>query len=309
MPFYNGMLIDGDGATEESVGQLDPVTAEIVAADQAITEADRTIYDDQRDAAYAEYQDDIDRLTANMIAAQERAYAALDAGNMDRYNTWMASADRYASLMEIEGRILQSSLNLVDIRERSTQTTTGSTSGGFSGGFTGGSSGGSTGGNTGGGTEPKPPAPPPPPPPPPPQPIKTATPQYVLFNDDEIPVDVIVDLLFENIGGQELLSISRHDTVLGQNILYQPIKNLNILREEYNPNNLVRLQKTSDKFFANYTIKLSDKIPVVGNGANGDNVYLDSDGNLVLEFININNDEQIEVQITINGTIYEVGIW
>jgi hypothetical protein len=308
MPFYNGMLIDGDGATEESVGQLDPVTAEIVAADQAITEADRTIYDDQRDAAYAEYQDDIDRLTANMIAAQERAYAALDAGNMDRYNTWMASADRYASLMEIEGRILQSSLNLVDIRERSTQTTTGSTSGGFSGGFTGGSSGGSTGGNTGGGTEPKPPAPPPPPPPPPPQPIKTATPQYVLFNDDEIPVDVIVDLLFENIGGQELLSISRHDTVLGQNILYQPIKNLNILREEYNPNNLVRLQKTSDKFFANYTIKLSDKIPVVGNGANGDNVYLDSDGNLVLEFININNDEQIEVQITINGTIYEVGI-
>jgi len=308
MPFYNGMLIDGDGATEESVGQLDPVTAEIVAADQAITEADRTIYDDQRDAAYAEYQDDIDRLTANMIAAQERAYAALDAGNMDRYNTWMASADRYASLMEIEGRILQSSLNLVDIRERSTQTTTGSTSGGFSGGFTGGSSGGSTGGNTGGGTEPKPPSPPPPPPPPPPQPIKTATPQYVLFNDDEIPVDVIVDLLFENIGGQELLSISRHDTVLGQNILYQPIKNLNILREEYNPNNLVRLQKTSDKFFANYTIKLSDKIPVVGNGANGDNVYLDSDGNLVLEFININNDEQIEVQITINGTIYEVGI-
>lgn len=308
MPFYEGMLIDGDGATEESVGQLDPVTAEIVAADQAITEADRTIYDDQRDAAYSEYQDDIDRLTANMIAAQERAYAALDAGNMDRYNTWMASADRYASLMEIEGRILQSSLNLVDIRERSTQTTTGSTSGGFSGGFTGGSSGGSTGGNTGGGTEPKPPAPPPPPPPPPPQPIKTATPQYVLFNDDEIPVDVIVDLLFENIGGQELLSISRHDTVLGQNILYQPIKNLNILREEYNPNNLVRLQKTSDKFFANYTIKLSDKIPVVGNGANGDNVYLDSDGNLVLEFINLNNDEQIEVQITINGTIYEVGI-
>ena len=308
MPFYDGMLIDGDGATEESVGQLDPVTAEIVAADQAITEADRTIYDDQRDAAYAEYQDDIDRLTANMIAAQERAYAALDAGNMDRYNTWMASADRYASLMEIEGRILQSSLNLVDIRERSTQTTTGSTSGGFSGGFTGGSSGGSTGGNTGGGTEPKPPAPPPPPPPPPPQPIKTATPQYVLFNDDEIPVDVIVDLLFENIGGQELLSISRHDTVLGQNILYQPIKNLNILREEYNPNNLVRLQKTSDKFFANYTIKLSDKIPVVGNGANGDNVYLDSDGNLVLEFVNLNNDEQIEVQITINGTIYEVGI-
>jgi hypothetical protein len=142
----------------------------------------------------------------------------------------------------------------------------------------------------------------------PPPAIKTATPQYVTFNDDEVPIDVIVDLLFENVGGQELLSISRHDTVLGQKILYQPFKNLNIIKEEYNPNNLVRLQQTSDKFFANYTIKLSDKTPVIGNGANGDNVYLDTDGNLVIEFINLNNDEQAEVQITTNGTIYEAGI-
>ena len=146
------------------------------------------------------------------------------------------------------------------------------------------------------------------PPPPPPPAIKTATPQYVTFNDDEVPIDLIVDLLFENVGGQELLSVSRHDTVLGQKILYQPFKNLNIIKEEYNPNNLVRLQQTSDKFFANYTIKLSERIPVVGNGNNGDNVYLDADGNMVIEFININNDEQVEVQITSNGTIYEAGI-
>lgn len=139
-------------------------------------------------------------------------------------------------------------------------------------------------------------------------PVKTATPQYVLFNDDEVPVDVIVDLLFENVGGQELLNISRHDTVQGQKILYQPIKNLNILNEEYNPNNLIRLQQTSDKFFANYTIKLSDKIPTIGNGLNGDNVYLDNDGNLIIEFVNLNNDEQIEIQITSSGTIYEAGI-
>jgi hypothetical protein len=142
----------------------------------------------------------------------------------------------------------------------------------------------------------------------PPPAIKTATPQYVTFNDDEVPIDVVVDLLFENVGGQELLSISRHDTVLGQKILYQPFKNLNIIKEEYNPNNLVRLQQTSDKFFANYTIKLADKIPTVGNGLNGDNVYLDTDGNLVIEFINIATDEQTEVQITTNGTIYEAGI-
>lgn len=153
-----------------------------------------------------------------------------------------------------------------------------------------------------------PPSPPPPPPPPPPLIIKTGTPQYVLFNDEEVPLELITDLLFENIGGQELLTISRFDTVNGKKIAYQPIKNLGILNEEYNPNNLIKLQNTSDKFFANYTIKLAERIPVVGNGPNGDNVYLDGSGNLVIEFVNLNLDEQVEVQITLNGTIYEVGI-
>jgi murein DD-endopeptidase MepM/ murein hydrolase activator NlpD len=138
--------------------------------------------------------------------------------------------------------------------------------------------------------------------------IKTATPQFVLFNDDEIPVDAIVDLLFENIGGQELLMITRADTVNGQKILYQPIKNLNILRDQYNPNNIVRLQNTSDKFFSNFSIKLAEKIPVVGNGLNGDNVYLNSDGDLVIEFVNLENGEQAEIEITSSGIIAEVGI-
>ncbi len=47
---------------------------------------------------------------------------------------------------------------------------------------------------------------------------------------------------------------------------------------------------------------------MVGNGPNGDNVYLDSSGNLVIEFVNLQNDEQVEVQVTLNGTIYEIGI-
>jgi hypothetical protein len=138
--------------------------------------------------------------------------------------------------------------------------------------------------------------------------IKTGTPQYILFNDDEVPVDAIVDLLFENIGGQELLSIGRSDTVNGQKVLYQPIKNLNILKEQYNPNNVIRLQNTSDKFFSNFSIKLTDKIPNVGNGPNGTNVYLDSSGNLVIEFINLFDEEQAEIEITSSGIINEVGI-
>ena len=139
--------------------------------------------------------------------------------------------------------------------------------------------------------------------------VKSATPDIVQFDDASIVdnAEVIVDLLFENIGGQELLTIARYDTVNGQDVKYQPIKNLNIIQEEYNPNNLVRIQDTSDKYFANFPIKLDSKIPSIGNGPVGSNVYLNDSNGLVLEFVNLEADEQVDIQITINGTIYEVG--
>jgi hypothetical protein len=144
-------------------------------------------------------------------------------------------------------------------------------------------------------------------PPPPPPPIKVATPQFVQFNEDAVPLELIPDLILENIGGTELLTIARNDTINGQSVAYQPIKNLNIIQEEYNPNNIIKLQQTSERFFANFPIKLNEKIPYIGNGKNGSNVYLDSAGNLIIEFVNLEADEQVEVQVTSNGTIYEVG--
>jgi hypothetical protein len=140
-------------------------------------------------------------------------------------------------------------------------------------------------------------------------PVKTATPDIVLFDDSALPIEVITDLIFENIGGQELISITRSDIVNGQKISYQPIKNLSSIQQQYNPNNILGLQQTSDKFFAGFSIKLEDKIPETGNGLNGENVYFDeSTGDLIIEFINLNNDEQIETQITVNGTIYEANL-
>ena len=154
-------------------------------------------------------------------------------------------------------------------------------------------------------SEPSYPAPPPPPPPPPK--VKVAPIDTVLFDDDSVPKEIIADLLFENIGGQEILSIARHDTVNGQTVLYQPIKNINILQQQYNPSNLQKLRDTSNTIFGNFTIDLFSKIPQVGNGTNGSNVYLDTNGNLVIEFVNLFSDELVEVQLTSNGTIYEAG--
>ncbi len=139
----------------------------------------------------------------------------------------------------------------------------------------------------------------------PPPPIKTAPIDTILFNDNSLPVEVMADLIFENIGGQELLSITRSDIVNGQKISYQPIKNLSAIQQQYNPNNILGLQQTDNKYFAGFPIKLENKIPEEGNGPDGNNVYLNEFGDLVIEFVNLSNDEQVETQISINGTIYE----
>lgn len=138
------------------------------------------------------------------------------------------------------------------------------------------------------------------------QPVKTAPIDTVLFNEDDVPIQVMQDLIFENIGGQELISIARNDTINGQNIIYQPIKNLTAIQQEYNPNNIVALQDTSDKYFQNFSIKIENKVPTEPTGPNGEHVYIDIEtGSLVIEAVNLASDEQIEVEITTSGTIYE----
>jgi len=144
---------------------------------------------------------------------------------------------------------------------------------------------------------------------PPPPPAKTAPIDTVLFDDDLVPIEVMTDLIFENIGGQELINIARNDIINGQTISYSPIKNLTSIQQQYNPNNIISLQSTSDKYFANFPIKLDQKIPNVGNGPNGSNVYIEeSTGDLIIETINTESDEQLDIQITISGTLYEADI-
>jgi hypothetical protein len=139
--------------------------------------------------------------------------------------------------------------------------------------------------------------------------VKTAPIDTVLLNDDKLEIEVISDLYFENISGQELINIARNDIVNGQTISYQPIKNLTSLQQQYNPNNMLSLQSTSDRYFSNFAIKLENKTPNVGNGPFGSIVYIDPlTGNMIVDAINLESDEQVEVEITLSGTIYEADL-
>jgi len=134
---------------------------------------------------------------------------------------------------------------------------------------------------------------------------KSSTPQYRIdLKDEELSQYMMTRLVFEDIGGEEVLSISRNDTVFGENLIYQPIKNMISLAQRYNSQNLLSLYGTAQSYFDNFLIKFSDKIPNVGNGMNGSNVYIEnSTGDLIIEVINMQDDEEVEVSIMVSGDI------
>jgi hypothetical protein len=142
--------------------------------------------------------------------------------------------------------------------------------------------------------------------------VKIATPDLIIFNDDVMSIEIMTDLIFENIGGHELINIARNDMLNGQDVIYNPIKNLTSLYLKYNPQNILALQDTSDAYFKNFPIKFENKIPEFGSGPNNETVYLEpNSGNIIINVINLEKDEQVEVQILnngtiLNGTIYEV---
>lgn len=152
--------------------------------------------------------------------------------------------------------------------------------------------------------------------------IKIATPEFIIQSDTEVQVEVMTNLIFEEIGGQEIINISRNDLINGQNVVYQPIKNLSYISSQYNSNNIIPLGQTQSSYFNNFPIKLEEKIPEQASGYissdllssiridNHSYIYLDESDNLVIELINMKSDEQVEVQIItsadiLDDTIYE----
>lgn len=137
------------------------------------------------------------------------------------------------------------------------------------------------------------------------QPVKAVNPQDVVIKNDTMTPELMQDLIFENLGGRELISISRNDLINGQNIQYQPIKNVTAISSKYNPQNIMSISNSADTYFKNFPIKLdsyTQDIDVIQH-------QIDEDGNLVIYLINVPDNEQVQVQIfssmeVLNDTIY-----
>lgn len=160
-------------------------------------------------------------------------------------------------------------------------------------------------------TEYRPPSSPPPPPPPtPPSPwittttytaptgIKQADPDIVLDPEIDTTGDYIVERFFEELGGTELINLSRYDLIDGINVVYNPIANLSRLRQRFNPNNIIALDVLYQDEFSRASIDLLSR-----------GIYepiFDDEGNLVVEIDIIKSEENIEVQISESGTVTRI---
>jgi hypothetical protein len=142
----------------------------------------------------------------------------------------------------------------------------------------------------------------------PPAPVMVPERDVVDLATEQLDAKTIENLLFENIGANELVKFVRHDTVEGNNPSYNIISNLSDIRRKFNPDELISVQ-VSDSPFKSNSINLNNKIPsdeyLEALGLT-DYVYIDESGNLVIEVVNMRDKEVIEVQIDSNGTIYEV---
>lgn len=136
------------------------------------------------------------------------------------------------------------------------------------------------------------------------QKVKVATSN--LFIQDEITdkTDLMADAIIEDIGGQEIINISRTDLLNGQNITYNVIENLASTQREFNPNELIKLQSTEAEYFGAFGIDINNFIPEYGTGTNGDIVYVDSEtGNVVINTLNVSNDLVLEVEFVSHSDV------
>ena len=149
---------------------------------------------------------------------------------------------------------------------------------------------------------PPPPPTPPTPPAPPPAPeitrgVKQATPDIIVFDEDSVDPGFLIEAFFEEFGGTELINISRTDLINGDRVSYSPIVNLSEIYRKYNPNNIISISQYQE-LPTKYGIDLLSREPEAP--------YFDDNGDMVIEVGIVKNDESIEVEFALNGTISRI---
>lgn len=140
--------------------------------------------------------------------------------------------------------------------------------------------------------------------------VKSATPDLIIEDINSVPVEIIERLIFESIGGQELLLLSRHDTIRGQEISYRPISNSRDIDFRYTPETILFATESFKGHFKNFSILLESVVPELGGNEYSPNAYVEqSSGDIVLEFKDVKVGKQIETQTISSASVFDDTIY
>lgn len=129
-------------------------------------------------------------------------------------------------------------------------------------------------------------------------PVKTATPDIITIDQETLPADLMTSLIFENIGGQELISISRHDLISGSNMDFQSIKNLNEIYLNHNSLNIIPMPDSAMVYEKNFPISWASHIVEDFSSADSTHILIDPVAKeLQILVTNMKPGEQIEVEV------------
>ena len=131
----------------------------------------------------------------------------------------------------------------------------------------------------------------------------------VRIAEDATSGEALVQAFFDDVISTEIINMTKHDSINTDNPQYNIIADVSDVKRQYDPNNLVVLQKTLSEYFSRFPISFSQYEPEVGTGPDGETIYVDSDGNLVINVLEMPDNFVVEVQTmtfneAFNDTIY-----
>jgi len=121
----------------------------------------------------------------------------------------------------------------------------------------------------------------------------------LLIEPQDASIDLMTQMTIEDIGSLELINTARHNLITGNNIVYKPFSKLSILNSQYDPLRILALADGTPAQFDAFSIPLENYLPDQLT-----NVSIDNSGNIIIDFINIQDGDFVEVEILSQGTLY-----
>lgn len=147
--------------------------------------------------------------------------------------------------------------------------------------------------------------------------VKPATPDIILFDEESVPIEFITDLLFEEIGGIEILTVARSQLINGKNVSNTLIANSSELAEIFSSQKFFSIPGNLRDIFENFPIKFFKNAPNFGSapsrfyvgekdslGCDGFPVLRKRDDELVLCFESLQEAEGFVAKDRSPDTVY-----